>query len=191
VDSLRRQKLQHQPFVRTQLRSGIGGCCCSEKETRSHLEHERGPTDLGWHWVSMTDRTSRFLERTTLAHKPTCSLWGSRRTSPSAVCLRFRTSADCAEIGDHFRRNLKHRRPKILPKMLDRRCSRDHHDIGRPLQKPSQRDLHGRGTEACGDIGEGSRLEWSEPAEWKERHVGDTVTSKIGYKCIIGSMREG
>ena len=29
-----------------------------------------------------------------------------------------------------------------------------------------------------------------EPAEWKEWHVGDAVTSKIGYECLIGSMRE-
>ena len=68
-------------------------CCCSEKETRAHFEHEREPTRPGWHRVdvpatislgwkkghhnSMLDRTSRFLEKscsTTLAHKPTCGL---------------------------------------------------------------------------------------------------------------------
>ncbi|HXO32555.1 MAG TPA: hypothetical protein VN901_09415 [Candidatus Acidoferrales bacterium] len=26
--------------------------------------------------------------------------------------------------------------------------------------------------------------------EWKQWHVGDAVTSKIGYECIIGSKRE-
>src|SRR5258708_20378416 len=71
------------------------------------------------------------------------------------------TSADCVEIGNHFRGNLKHRRLKILAKMLDGRCSRDHQDIGRPLKKPSKRNLHGRGTEARGDVRQGSRLEWS------------------------------
>jgi hypothetical protein len=74
--------------------------------------------------------------------------------------------------------------------MLDGRCSGDHQDIGRPLEKPSKRNLHGRGTEARGDVRQGSRLEWSKPAEWKEWHVSDAVTSKIGYECIIGSMRE-
>ena len=54
-------------------------CCCSEKETRAHFEHEREPTHLGWHRVdvsatiplgwkkghhySMLDRTSRFWRR--------------------------------------------------------------------------------------------------------------------------------
>ena len=74
--------------------------------------------------------------------------------------------------------------------MLDGRCSRDHQDIGRPLKEPGKRNLHGRGTESRGGVRQGSRLEWSEPAEWKEWHVGDSVTSKIGYKCIICSMRE-
>ena len=32
---------------------------------------------------------------------------------------------DCIEIGNHSRRNLKQRRPKILSKMRERRCSRD------------------------------------------------------------------
>jgi hypothetical protein len=34
--------------------------------------------------------------------------------------------------------------------------------------------------------------DWSgvNPSEWKEWHVGDTLTSKISYECIIGSMRE-
>src|SRR3984957_14785084 len=98
--------------------------------------------------------------------------------------------ADRVEFGNHFRANLKQRRLKILAKMLDGRCSRDHQDIGRPLEKPRQRNLHGRGTKARGDIRQGRRLQWCEPAERKERHVGDAVTSKIGYECIIGSMRE-
>ena len=74
--------------------------------------------------------------------------------------------------------------------MLDGRCSRNHQDIARPLEKPSKRNLHGRGTEARSDGRQGSRLEWSKTAKWKEWHVGDAVTSKIGYECIIGSMRE-
>ena len=32
------------------------------------------------------------------------------------------------------------------------------------------------------------RLEWSEPAEWKEWNVGDSVVNKIRYERIIGSM---
>ena len=39
-------------------------------------------------------------------------------------------SADCVEIGNHFRRNLKQRRLKILAKMLERRCARNQQDIG-------------------------------------------------------------
>ena len=54
-------------------------------------------------------------------------------------------SADCVKIGNQFRGNLKHRSLKVLAKVLDRRCSRDHQDVVRPLKKPSQRDLHGRG----------------------------------------------
>jgi len=62
--------------------------------------------------------------------------------------------------------------------------------MGRSLEKPGKRNLHRRGTEARRDARQSSRLEWSEPAEGKEWHVGDAVTSKIGYKCIIGSMCE-
>ena len=40
-------------------------------------------------------------------------------------------SADCVEIGNHFRGNLKQRRLKVLAKMLDGRCSGDDQDIGR------------------------------------------------------------
>src|ERR1700729_4425641 len=74
--------------------------------------------------------------------------------------------------------------------MLGGRCSGDHQDISRPLEKPSKRNLHGRATEARGDVRQGGRLEWSKTAKRKEWHVGDAVTSKIGYECIIGSVRE-
>ena len=33
-------------------------------------------------------------------------------------------------------------------------------------------------------------MQWGEPAEWKEWHIGDGVTSKIGYEWIIGPVRE-
>ena len=62
----------------------------------------------------------------------------------------------------------KLRRPEVLAQMLDGRRSRDDQDIGRPLQKPSERDLHGRGIDARGDFGQSGRLEWSESAERKE-----------------------
>jgi hypothetical protein len=40
------------------------------------------------------------------------------------------TSGDRIEMGNHFRGNLKHRRLKILAKMLNGRCSGDRQDIG-------------------------------------------------------------
>jgi hypothetical protein len=76
-------------------------------------------------------------------------------------------SADCVEIGDHLR-NLKHRRLKILAKMLDGRRSRDHQDIGRPLEKPNELNLHGRGTETRSDVRQGSDWSGVNPSEWKE-----------------------
>jgi hypothetical protein len=99
-------------------------------------------------------------------------------------------SADRVEIGNHFRGNPKRRSLKVLAKMLDGRCSGDDQDIVRPLEKPGKRNLHGRGTEARGDVRQGRRLEWSEAAEWKEWHVGNPVTTKISYERIIGSMCE-
>ena len=98
--------------------------------------------------------------------------------------------ADCIKIGNQFRGNLKHRGLQVLAKVPDRKCTRDHQDVVRPLQKPSERDLHGRGTEARSDVRQRTRLEWSEPTEWKEWHVGDAVAGKIGYERIIGPMRE-
>src|SRR5271168_1028515 len=99
-------------------------------------------------------------------------------------------SADRVQFRNHISGNLKHRSVKVLAKMVDGRCSWDHQDIGRPMQKPSERNLHGRRVETRGDIGQSIRLKWSEPAEWKERHVGDAVTSKISYERIVGSMGE-
>ena len=79
----------------------------------------------------------------------------------------------CASHFRHFRRLRRDRRSlqefeasktEILAKMLDGRRSRDHQDIGRPLEKPNERNnLHGRGTETRSDVRQGSRLEWSEP----------------------------
>ena len=55
------------------------------------------------------------------------------------------TSADCVEIGKHFRGNLEYRSLKILAKMLEGRCSRNQQDVGRALEKPGKRHLHRRG----------------------------------------------
>ena len=56
------------------------------------------------------------------------------------------------------------------------------------MEKPGERNLHRRGTEARGNFGQRARLERSEPTEWKERHIGDAIMGKIGDKRIVGSM---
>jgi hypothetical protein len=73
--------------------------------------------------------------------------------SASSRCRSGRPSADCIEIGNHFRRNLKTRRLKVLAKMREGRCSGDQQDIGRALQKPRKRNLHGCSPErGCGCV---------------------------------------
>jgi len=126
--------------------------CSSEKETRAHFEQERGPAhlgfdridipvtiSLGWkkgHHYSMVDRTSRFLESTTLAQTPTGGLLRYPRPALTICASHSGISADCVEIGNYFRSKLKPRSLEILAQMLDGRCSRDHQDVGRPLEKP-------------------------------------------------------
>lgn len=43
---------------------------------------------------------------------------------------------------------------EIFPQMRDRRCPWDQEDVGRAAKQPGKRYLHGRGTEAAGDIGQ-------------------------------------
>src|SRR5580658_4891813 len=97
---------------------------------------------------------------------------------------------DRVKVGKYFRRNPQRRSLEILPKMLAGRCSWDQQNVGRALQKPRQSNLHRRRTEARGDIRQLCRLQWREPAEWKERHVRNPVVSEILDEHVIGSMHE-
>src|SRR5580698_9689633 len=74
--------------------------------------------------------------------------------------------------------------------MLAGRCSWDEQNVGRALQKPSQRNLHRRRPETRGDIRQLCRLQWREPAKRKERHVRNPVASEILDERVIGSMHE-
>ena len=157
-----------------------------EKQKRMRSWRRRcRPRRLWTRSTSSTPTTVAYQNCPTFQLSGNIADWPLRCVPPSPGI-----SADGVEIGNRFRGNLKHRRLKILAKMLDRRCSGDHQHVGRPLEKPSKSNLHGRGTEARGDIRQGSGLQWGEPAEWKEWHIGDTVTSKIGDESIVGSMRE-
>ena len=42
----------------------------------------------------------------------------------------------------------------------------------------------------CGDVGQGRRLQRREPAERKERHIGDAVAGKIVDQRVVGAMRQ-
>ena len=70
-------------------------------------------------------------------------------------------------------------RSEILLQMRKRRRPGDEQDVGRSAQQPSERDLHGRGAEARRDLRQGRRLQRLEPAERKERHIGDAVADQV------------
>ncbi len=42
----------------------------------------------------------------------------------------------------------------------------------------------------CGDVGQGRRLQRVEPAERKERHIGDAVAGKIVDQGVVAPMRQ-
>src|SRR5579872_3449387 len=69
--------------------------------------------------------------------------------------------------------------------MLDGRRSRNHQDVRRALEKPGNRNLHGRGIEARRDVRQGGRLQRVEPTEWKERHIGDALRGKVIDESIV------
>jgi hypothetical protein len=50
--------------------------------------------------------------------------------------------------------------------------------------------LHRCGIETPSDIGQDRRLQRIESAQWKERHVGDAVASKLIDQSIVGPMRQ-
>ena len=76
----------------------------------------------------------------------------------------------CASHFRHFRR-LRRDRQSVQGEFeasktddcredADGRCSRDHQDIARPLEEPSKRKVHGRGSEARSDVRQG-KADWS------------------------------
>jgi hypothetical protein len=66
----------------------------------------------------------------------------------------------------------------------------DQKDVGRTAKQPGERDLHGRRAEPPGDVGQRRRLQRTEPAERKERHIGDAVAGQIVDKGVVGPMRQ-
>lgn len=66
----------------------------------------------------------------------------------------------------------------------------DQKNIGRTTKQPRERDLHGRGAEALSDVGQGRRLQRIEPAERKERHIGDAVAGQFVDQGIVVPMRQ-
>jgi hypothetical protein len=54
------------------------------------------------------------------------------------------TSTDQIKIGKQFSRNLQRRGLQILAQMLAGRCPRNQQDVGRAMEKPGKRKLHGR-----------------------------------------------
>ncbi len=60
--------------------------------------------------------------------------------------------------------------------------------LWRAPEEPRKRNLHRRGIEALSHFRQRIRLQWSEPAKWKERNVGDAVAGKVRYERIVGPM---
>src|SRR5262249_43211217 len=74
---------------------------------------------------------------------------------------------------------------EVLAQVRDRRGAGDQKDVRRATQQPGERDLHRRGVEAGGDIGQGGRLQRAEAADRKERHIGDALAGKLVDQGII------
>ena len=72
----------------------------------------------------------------------------------------------------------------------DRRRAGDQQEVRRTTEQPGQRDLHGRGTEARSDVGQGRRLQRVEAAERKERDISGAVAGQFVDHGIVTPMRE-
>lgn len=112
------------------------------------------------------------------------SLFGTRGSIGDGLC------GYCVEIGKHVCRNLQGRRLKIFTKVAERRGSGDHRNVGRPMEQPRKRNLHGRSVEPRCGIRQGVRLQWTEPAQGKERNVGDALADKIRDQPVVNPIRQ-
>src|SRR5258705_5018584 len=95
------------------------------------------------------------------------------------------TSADCVEIGVHFRRNLQRRSLKILAKMPQGRRSRNQQNVGRALEKPSKRNLHRRGVERRRGRVECRRLQRTKASQREKRNVSYALRGKVNDEAVI------
>src|SRR5690606_24247482 len=77
------------------------------------------------------------------------------------------------QLGKVFAGKAEARCGDVLAQVRNRRGTGDQQDVRRPVQQPRQRDRPGGGSHPGRDRGEHGGLEGAEPAERKERHVGD------------------
>src|SRR5579872_4157356 len=74
--------------------------------------------------------------------------------------------------------------------MPERGGARDQEDVWRPAKEPGERDLHRRGAETLGHLGEDGGLQRGESSEGEEWHIGDAVVRELIDQRIVRAMRE-
>src|SRR5438270_6336365 len=77
--------------------------------------------------------------------------------------------------------------------MGERGCAWDEQDVGRALEQPGERDLHGCCFQRCGYGIQLRRLQWRESAEREEGHVGNALLREVveeGVICAMGDVVE-
>ena len=96
---------------------------------------------------------------------------------------------DPVQCGDRVVRQVQFGGGRFSRRWATRRRAGNQQDIGRAVQQPGERDLHRRGAEPLGDLGQRRRLQRREAAEREERHIGDAVAGEVVDQGIVGAVR--
>src|SRR5580700_7889875 len=97
-------------------------------------------------------------------------------------------SSNSVQLVERLPRERELRGCQIFAQVRDARGTGDEQNIGRTLQQPGERDLHGCGLEPCGDVRQRGRLQRSESSQGKERDVGYALPRQLVDQGIVGPM---
>src|ERR1700728_1767447 len=111
-------------------------------------------------------------------------------TDPAGFWSLLHTSADGVQSENDFGGKPQRCSLEVLSKMLGGGCARNQQDVGRALQKPRQRNLHGRGLKRRSCPVQRRRLQWAEASQRKKWHVSNALPRKLIDEAVIVPVRD-
>src|ERR1700758_1165842 len=70
------------------------------------------------------------------------------------------------------------------------RSPRNQQDVGRAMEKPGKRKLHGRYFARCCGCVECRRLQWGEPSQREKRNISNPLRGKVLDEGVIFPLRQ-